>query len=555
MKKLISSILSIVMVFTICFVPSSSVEDYGYPRFYLSLAEGYSEGDSSFAVELHLNDESVYGISYFGLTMDYTLNAALKESVSHYSGVYFSESVVEIPYSILGVAMAEDYFLFPFEDTVLATFYFDIIDVGYDGPLEISLKLDSENGVGDGNGDSLDDEVIVEGLTMDIVIPDYGSDDYPEEEAPDFDDLNYTGSDDIYVNENFMTNESFAKEFLPGAFYIEDGLMCGWDEARALQTAYTQVLHGGNYVFDNNSPCVWLTCDMSITMSLSDDETNAGDRWINLCYCNDNMAYAGTGSDRQFITFSYDFQNKCFRLTDGWNNTSAGGQFMTPVYKDISVDGSEFMNFGMSVEKDRLRFFYNGELIFDYTKSNFKIAHYVGTPFLLWNNGNIVKAKNITVAKQGYLFPEEGVPASEKGYVVGSDGFLVSYYGGDTAVLPDTVSRIGRFSLLKDKELKSLIINGDSTEIENGALFGLDNLTLRCYLGSVAEADAERQNANYRLIIPGDADDSGMVNTLDVTSVSRYFVGGDVELEYGADVNRDGYVDVIDLAILRRILV
>lgn len=548
MKRIITFILSAVVLFSLCFVPCSAAEDYDCPRFYLKLADGYSDGDTSFAVELHSNDEGVYGISYFGLTMDYTLNVVLKESVSHYSGVCFSESVVETPYSILGVALAEDLFVLPFEDTVMATFYFDIIDVGYEGPVEITLSLDSENGVGDSYGASLDDEVIVEGLTMDIVVPDDGSDDTEEEEeVPDFDDLNYTGSDMIYLNENFMTAESFAKDFLTGAFYIEDGLMCGWGEAKALQSAYTSV----NDMFDNNSPYVWRTYDMSMTLSLSDDVTSSSDRWLNICYCNDNMIYAGTGSDRQFITFSYDFRNKCFRFANGWNNTSPGGQFMSPVYRDICTDGSEFINIGMSVSRDRIRCFYNGELIFDYTNSSFKIAHSIGSPFFLWNEGNVVRAKNITVAKQGYFFPMDEEPTAD-GYVVGSDGLLVSYYGGDITEIPDSVSKIGKFAFLKDKGLKEAVIMNDNIVIEDGAFLGAKDLTIRCYPESASEAYAERKDINCCLIYPGDVNDSGVADAVDIAILSRYLVGGSVAMEYGADVNRDGKIDITDVAFARR---
>ena len=527
MKRIITFILISSVLFSFCCMPCSSVEEYDCPRFYLKLAEPYVEGDTSLVVELHADDSCVYGISFFGFTMDYTLNVALKKSVNNYRGVCFSESVVETPYSIFGVAVVDDFFVLPFEDVVMATFYFDIIDVGYDGPVEITLAIDSENGVGDGYGEPIDDDVIVEGLALDITLPDVGNgDDTSEEEIPDFDDLNYTGSDSIYMNQNFVTAESFSKDFLTGAFYIEDGLMCGWAEAKALQSIYTQTAHNGHTIFDKNSSYIWRTYDLSMTLSLRDDETSKNDRWINLCYCNDNMIYAGVGSDRQFITFSYDFGNKCFRLANGWNNTSPEGQFMSPVYKEICMDDSEFMNLGISVSRSRLRCFYNGELIFDYMNPNFRIAHHVGSPFLLWNDGNVVRAKNITVAKQGYFFPlDEESNISQEGCVTGSDGLLVSYYGDDTVVLPDFVSKIGKFALLKNKEMKNLVIKNDYTMIEDGALFGLDDVTIRCYSWSEAEWYAKKKNINYRLIIPGDVDDDGSVTTTDTSFLSRKITG------------------------------
>ena len=59
----------------------------------------------------------------------------------------------------------------------------------------------------------------------------------------------------------------------------------------------------------------------------------------------------------------------------------------------------------MTVEKNRIRCFYNGKLIFDYndTDEKYLIAHKTRAPVLFWNEGNYVHVKNISTSLPGYL--------------------------------------------------------------------------------------------------------------------------------------------------------
>ncbi|MBE6708349.1 MAG: hypothetical protein E7578_03795 [Ruminococcaceae bacterium] len=555
MKKTVSLVLTIAMIMASAVLFSVTGASVGSTGFYLELREEYSEGDTSIIADLHFHDPDSIGIAYFGLCLEYSDNMVLRRSSAESSGVHFSESVVKYPYMILGVADVDTGFTFPFEDTILASFEFDIIDSSYAEPFTVDITVDPENGVCDLAGNYLDETISLEGIFIEIKkeTDDSGTDTEPDpepEEIPDLDDTYYTGSDKIYVNENFMSTESFTKDFMPGAYFIQDGLLHGWPEAKSLQTNFTQTGYRGNSIFDNNSPYVWLTYDVSMTMSLSSSSTNE-DRWMNICYCNDNLIYDGVSDSRQFITFSYDNLNGCFRLTDGWCNTSSSGQFMFPVYRDICMDGSEFITLGMSVEKNRIRCFYNNELIFDFVNSNLRIAKAVGSPLLTWNEGNIVRVANITIAEQGYLFPENG--SHEEGFVVGSDGLLLNYYGNDTDVfIPDNVSKIGKFAFVKKADTENIILSDSVKEIEKYAFAKCRSVTIRDYGSSIAKDFCENNGLTYRRIYDGDVNDSGFVDAADVTVLARKFCGSLIDVSFGADFNHDGEVNSTDLVALRR---
>ncbi|MBR4880937.1 MAG: leucine-rich repeat protein, partial [Clostridia bacterium] len=268
-------------------------------------------------------------------------------------------------------------------------------------------------------------------------------------------------------------------------------------------------------------------------------------------YCNDNLIYSGQSSDRQFITFSYDRIRGCFRLANGWCNTDPNGQFMSPVYKTVSMDGSEFIRLGMSVEKNRIRCFYNDELIFDYKSSAERIANYVGSPLLMWNEGNITRISNITIAENGYLFPENGTHTD--GFVVGSDGLLLNYYGNDTeAVIPDNVKKIGTFAFAKKTDMKTIIFPDSVKEIEQNAFARCRSLTIRDYGTTLASEYCENNNISYRRIYNGDVDDNGFVNASDVIILGRKLCGADLDVSIGADFNRDGKVNNSDIVAIRR---
>ena len=54
--------------------------------------------------------------------------------------------------------------------------------------------------------------------------------------------------------------------------------------------------------------------------------------------------------------------------------------------------------------------------------------------------------------------------------------------------------------------------------------------------------------------LPGDANEDGWVNILDITKVERIIVGLDAETP-GADANQDGNVNALDITKIERLIV
>lgn len=214
-----------------------------------------------------------------------------------------------------------------------------------------------------------------------------------------------TSAAGIHVNMNFESMEVFTSQFIAGAFYVEDNLLYGYSEAKALQTQYDD-----SEGWFADTAYTWLTYDATITLSIGDDELSDMERWANLVYCNDNLVYEGRVEDRVMMSFCYDVENSCFRFTEGWNNTEEDGQYLPPVEKEVNTDGEEFFTMGISVGQGNIRCFYNNELIFNYSNPDMLIAHEITSPFLFWQDGNFVQISNITVADHGYLFPATPAP-------------------------------------------------------------------------------------------------------------------------------------------------
>ncbi len=206
-----------------------------------------------------------------------------------------------------------------------------------------------------------------------------------------------------YFSENFDDLKKFTYIFIAGAwsFYENEGISGGAD-AKALQTQYEEC---GVYNCPWHGRYSYRTYDTTITMTAVDDPDSENERFLNLVYVNDNPIYNGTSDERIMMSFTYDFRNKCFRFTEGWNRTDNEYQIMQPVPMEICDDGTEYYTFGMTVERDRIRCFYNDDLIFDYkdTEGKYLIANSENSPFLFWQDGNAVHITNISADRPGYL--------------------------------------------------------------------------------------------------------------------------------------------------------
>ena len=142
-------------------------------------------------------------------------------------------------------------------------------------------------------------------------------------------------------------------------------------------------------------------------------------------------------------------------------------------------------------------------------------------------------------------------------------------------VLPSTLENIGKGAFAFCDSLTDITIPEGVTEIGTGAFNccislgeiyipdgvsvigedvfeGCTEVTLRFFESAPAASYAEEYGVNYRVILRGDVDDNGTVNSSDVTLLGRNLAGADVSTDYGADYNRDGVVNSSDLIILRR---
>ncbi len=387
MKKVISLILTVAMLVT-----SLCISGFSANSGCVLSVEQYSLTNSELVVDLYVSDTSL-DLTALRVSMEYTKGAVTLlsgKTMLDCTGT-MSESASAYPHMssfVLGTTA------FSAEKTLVARYTFTIGENAKSySTVAVSFKaveawsmdmLDVTSGVASGT------------FTLNTA-------DIPEDSGSSVTpDTPVIPAEKIYINQNFESMESFTSQFVPGNFYIDDpGLLYGYDEARAIQSDYGQ----GSDGYFNNTGYSWLTYDTSVTFKIADDEVSAADRWVNLIYCNDNLPYYGRADGRVMMSFSYDVANGCFRFTEGWNNTSAEGQYMSPVYKTIDTDGLSFITLGMSVDKDRIRCFCNGELIFDLYDDTYLIAESIYSPFLMWQEGNFIQMSNIMVTEQGAIYP------------------------------------------------------------------------------------------------------------------------------------------------------
>lgn len=229
----------------------------------------------------------------------------------------------------------------------------------------------------------------------------------------------------MHINMNFESMDVFTNQFIAGAFYTGDNLLYGYAEAKALQSIYETDEDLGVF---KNSGYTWLTYDASITLSIADDDLSEFDRYVNLVYCNDNPKNLGRVEDRIMMSFGYDVAEGLFYFSEGWNNPGAdnpAANYMEPVAMELDTDsGENFITLGLSVERGRIRCFCNDQLIFDFVDSadDYAIAKDINSCFLFWQDGNFVQISNISVADQGYLFPNSAAPAQTTAPVADDKG-------------------------------------------------------------------------------------------------------------------------------------
>ncbi|MBN2240065.1 MAG: Ig-like domain-containing protein [Dehalococcoidales bacterium] len=106
----------------------------------------------------------------------------------------------------------------------------------------------------------------------------------------------------------------------------------------------------------------------------------------------------------------------------------------------------------------------------------------------------------------------------------------------------DTVSGDGYLADIRFEAIGSI---GDSSNISilNGLLCGMNGEIPSMWIGDEVELS----------VIPGDADNNGIVNVLDMTKVARIILGFELPTP-GADANLDGNINVLDMTTIAKII-
>ncbi len=210
--------------------------------------------------------------------------------------------------------------------------------------------------------------------------------------------------------------EDTAEWILLGSWYNEDGCLKGDDPAKCFQ--------GVEPDEDNYADTGWITygygtgvfpqaVDIKYTLSAEwDDFTDGTNRNFAMTYCTDVPVALGTGN-RLFLSFAYDWNQGKFYLVNGFGSYTAETALCDPVEKEIVADG-EFFAMGMSVTENRVRCYYNNELIFDYTDEEGVLGLVdaensdLGVLPFCWNNQNLISIDNITYADACDIYPLDG---------------------------------------------------------------------------------------------------------------------------------------------------
>lgn len=198
----------------------------------------------------------------------------------------------------------------------------------------------------------------------------------------------------IFV-EDFKNLETFVDRFALGAYYIEDEKLIGYSEARALQAIkYTQ-----------------RTYDMEMTVAVAEDEMYSGiDRSFFMGYPNTNPQYEGRMDGTLWMAFHYDVIAKEFSFFVGGFSPYEEQvvHLAEPIPMELNTDtGTDFYTMGMSIDRGRIRCFFEGEMIFEYVDTNdeYLIGYATEEPYFVWNTGNCLIYDELKLGQVGAIYP------------------------------------------------------------------------------------------------------------------------------------------------------
>ena len=199
----------------------------------------------------------------------------------------------------------------------------------------------------------------------------------------------------LYMDADFSSDESFARDFFPEAYFTNDGCAVGYSDARAFQTV-------GN----------WPAYDTSFDVTFSEDELYTGteNRSLSFIYMNNNMPYLGLSEDTYSISVCFDATDDSVSLiAGGWTLAADSNILAGPV--DFTIDDDKEYHFGVSVAEGHIRVFEESTLLIDYVDTENK--YYIGysyeevEPSILvwWNTGNCMTFSDVKVSSPEYLYP------------------------------------------------------------------------------------------------------------------------------------------------------
>ncbi len=197
--------------------------------------------------------------------------------------------------------------------------------------------------------------------------------------------------------DNFDDAE-FTNSWMPGHdnLYVENGYLIGTSGARAWQGAGEgDAKDGPGY-----TPALF-EAQWTISAVLDEGQDAGAQRDFGYAYC----TYDETGAQRNIANFFYNWGEGKFYLGNGLlNPTGDDAQLMPAVEKAIVADGETF-TLGMRVDLDRIRCYYNDEVIFDY-KAEGKSIGLDKSLIFSWNTGNKITADKFQVAEPGTLYAD-----------------------------------------------------------------------------------------------------------------------------------------------------
>lgn len=192
-----------------------------------------------------------------------------------------------------------------------------------------------------------------------------------------------------YIDCGMITQ--FIKYCYAGNFYSDEFVAFGYSGAKILKT---------REIYE------WNTYDAKIILSFCDDDMNKNPGQYLGLVCRLTDPRDDLPEDKvPCIKFFYDVERGSFLLLSGEGYYySDSDAVIGEVPMEIDTAGREWHNFGMSVNDDSIRCFYNGVMIFEYTDP--AIGEETA-PFVFINGGNFVQITAIKVTTPEYLYPRD----------------------------------------------------------------------------------------------------------------------------------------------------